>query len=378
MFIARNFEQNTQNVGNKSFYTIQDKSATEADILVYGVIGDPWEDKPITASSFYNDFKRIEAQYDRINVRINSPGGSVWEGFPISNLISGSKKEIHTYNDGLAASMGAVLLLSVPTNRRHSAKNALTMIHASSTMAFGSAKNLRETADLLEKIDNSLSISIAQNSELDKEEIKKNWMDGTDHWFSAEEAMAEGLLNVEDYEGNPKSDVRNMKLIDIINLYSDSSEKPENMFARLLNSFSSVFNLSIENNNQTIITMENVKNITDLLGLKKIELTEGKAMLSADDVTKIEAKLAEITNLQNDLKVANEAKASLEKSLADAKNEIEAEKAETKKVSDAFEAFKAGDAEKETIAAKKRDEELKRKQDEIDNLPHNRAADNIL
>ena len=126
---------------NKSNYKIQYKSEIEADVLIYGVIGDSWFEESITAKRFVSEFKELEKTCSRVNIHINSPGGSVFDGLAIFNAIQQSKVQIHTYNDGLAASMGAIILLSGGTV--HSAKNALVMLHSPMGGVYGTEKDIQ-------------------------------------------------------------------------------------------------------------------------------------------------------------------------------------------------------------------------------------------
>jgi len=105
-------------------------AATEADkstaeIYLYGYIGQEkwWDDDPteaLTDLEVVRAIRDLEQEYSRINVRINSPGGSVMHGDPIITALRNSKAEIHTYNDGMAASMAFDIWLAVPpgTSRR--------------------------------------------------------------------------------------------------------------------------------------------------------------------------------------------------------------------------------------------------------------------
>ncbi len=136
----------------KKFWNIKTSAATPGvvDIYIYGIIGSSWfneDGSDTTAFDFVPEFKALEAKYDRINIRINSPGGSINEGLPIFNAILQSPKDIHTYNDGLAASMAAIILEAGKT--RHAAKNAITLLHSPMTSTAGNVKDQQESIDVL-------------------------------------------------------------------------------------------------------------------------------------------------------------------------------------------------------------------------------------
>src|SRR5690606_1969485 len=200
----------------KPFYEVTNKSPENksVDILIYGSIPeldwDTWELKN-SADKFVKDFKALEKDYDRINIRINSLGGSVYHGFPIFNVIASSKKDIHTYNDGIAASMGGVLLLAGKTV--HSAKNGILMIHNALSWSIGHAGDLREVADMLDKYDGIIAQNFADKSGKSVDDIKAKFLNYKDHYLTADEAKEEGFVDIiEDYESEdaPPEDIVNM------------------------------------------------------------------------------------------------------------------------------------------------------------------------
>ena len=81
------------------------------EIHIYGSIGyDWWTDSGITAKWFINELNAIKASGEKdVNVRINSPGGDVFEGIAIYNAILNSDLNINTIIDGIAYSMGAII-----------------------------------------------------------------------------------------------------------------------------------------------------------------------------------------------------------------------------------------------------------------------------
>ena len=180
----------------QSFYKIQNKGNKVVDILIYGVIGDSWYDESVSARRFVSEFNNLEKENDRINIRINSPGGSVFDGLAIYNAIVNSKVETHTYNEGLAASMAALILLSGKTV--HTANNALMMLHSPSTGASGNAREIKQVLEALDKVQQSLIQCLVDKTGKAKEEIESAWFDYDDHWFTAEEAKTEGFVDMVD------------------------------------------------------------------------------------------------------------------------------------------------------------------------------------
>src|SRR5690606_18547963 len=118
----------------------------------------------------------------------------VYHGFPIFNVIANSKKDIHTYNDGIAASMGGVLLLAGKTV--HTAKNAMLMIHNALSWTVGNAEEMRDVADMLEKYDGIIAQTFADKSGKSIDDITSRFLNYKDHFLTAQEAKEEGFVDI--------------------------------------------------------------------------------------------------------------------------------------------------------------------------------------
>jgi ATP-dependent Clp endopeptidase proteolytic subunit ClpP len=179
----------------KKYYSIQNKASGSVDIQIYGVIGDSWFKESVNARQFVADLKALEKDYNRINVKINSPGGSFFDGLPIFNAIRACKSDVHTYNDGLCASMAAVILMAGKTV--HAADNALMMLHSPITGCYGNAGDIHQVLEMLDKVQDSLIICIAQrDTSKTQEQIKASYFDNKDHWLNADEASDEKFIDV--------------------------------------------------------------------------------------------------------------------------------------------------------------------------------------
>lgn len=202
------------------FYNIiKNEALKQATILLYGVIGGfDWDEWRYInkGSSFVKDLKDLEASCDRIDVRVNSPGGDVWEGLPIINAIKQSKCEIHTYNDGIAYSMGSGILLA--GHVVHAPEASLIMIHSASVFGYGNSAFYRETADTLDKYDEVLSTVVKSKVGDAVEDVIATYFDGKDHYITAKEALDLGLIDhlEGDIEKDPalsNVDLRNYKAV---------------------------------------------------------------------------------------------------------------------------------------------------------------------
>ena len=194
-------------IQDKYFRAYYDKEGNTGELYLYGYIGqkadpfygeDPEED--ITDKAVVKAIRELEKQTGRINIHINSPGGSVMHGDPIITAIRNSKAEIHTYVDGIAASMAFDIWAAA--KNRHASINSKLMIHATGGFAFGTAKDMRAAADMLDKFDQSAISTFADATGMSEEEIKKEFYeDYADHWLTAKDALEMGLIaEIENYE----------------------------------------------------------------------------------------------------------------------------------------------------------------------------------
>ncbi|HRF14047.1 MAG TPA: Clp protease ClpP [Bacteroidia bacterium] len=174
---------------NNSYIINQNENS--AEILLYGFIGN-WKDTD--SNRFISDFKKLETTNKKINVRINSGGGDVFDGITIYNALKNSKAEINTYIDGVAASMASVIALA--GSKIYMSRYAQLMIHRVSGSANGDSDKLRETANLMDDLSNSLLDIYAAKTGIDKETIQNSWMQrGKDSWFNATEAISQKLVD---------------------------------------------------------------------------------------------------------------------------------------------------------------------------------------
>lgn len=177
---------------DKNFYKIRAAvQASTAEIMIYAPIGTSWYDESVSAKQFIQDINALDVE--NITIRINSIGGSVVDGIAIYNAIKRHKAQITTVNDGIAASIASLILMAGDTVEM--ADNAQIMIHAPWTYTDGNAAQLRDVADMLDSWAEAMSTSYATKSGKSKDEIFALLSDGKDHWFGAEESLAEGYID---------------------------------------------------------------------------------------------------------------------------------------------------------------------------------------
>lgn len=125
----------------------------------------------------------------KINVEINSPGGDVFAGVAIYNMLKNSGKEIIVKVMGVAASAASLIAMAGDTIQMP--KNTMMMVHNPWSFAMGNADELRETADTLDKIGASLLGTYVAKTGMDEAKMKE--LLATDTWMTADEALEMGF-----------------------------------------------------------------------------------------------------------------------------------------------------------------------------------------
>ncbi|MCA6755477.1 Clp protease ClpP [Enterococcus lactis] len=172
----------------------QSANQNEADVFIFGeIVSFKWDDTDTTAASFQKDLKEL-GEVSQINLHINSPGGSVFEGIAIGNMLRQHKARVVAHVDALAASIASVIVASC--DEVIMPENSMLMIHNPWTISMGNAKELRKQADDLDKIaESSVVTYLAKAGEKLTEEKIKQIMD-EETWMSAQEAYNYGLCDV--------------------------------------------------------------------------------------------------------------------------------------------------------------------------------------
>ena len=170
----------------RNWYALTPKpSVSETEISIFDEIGM----YGVSAKQFISDLKSIPAT-DRIVLKIHSPGGEVFDGNAIFNALQ-RRGNVEVQIEGLAASMATVISLAgMPVKM---AANGFYMIHNPWGVAMGDAAELRDQAQLLDKIRSNMVGAYAAKSGQSAEQIQA-WMD-SETWFTAEEALSAGFVD---------------------------------------------------------------------------------------------------------------------------------------------------------------------------------------
>ena len=128
-----------------------------------------------------------------ISIYLNTPGGSVYAGLGIYDTMQFISSDVATICTGMAASMGAVLMVAGAEGKRSALKHSRIMIHQPMGGAQGQASDIEITAREIQKLKKELYTIIADHSHNPFERIEKD--SDRDYWMTAEEALEYGMID---------------------------------------------------------------------------------------------------------------------------------------------------------------------------------------
>lgn len=157
-----------------------------AEIAIYDEIGG-WG---ITAREFSDELKAY-GDLSLIDLHIHSPGGDVFEGMAIYNLLVNHPARVEVTIDGLAASMGSVIAMA--GDRITMPENAMMMVHRPWGIQGGDADEMRRYAELLDKVESNLVSAYTKKTGLSDDEVRE--MLAAETWFTGPEAVERGFAD---------------------------------------------------------------------------------------------------------------------------------------------------------------------------------------
>jgi ATP-dependent protease ClpP protease subunit len=180
------------------WYKIEAVSDDEADILLYDYIGWPFNE----ASIFIRALDALKQR--NVTIRINSPGGDVFDANAIFNAIKAHPSKPTTRIESLAAS--AASYIGVAGHKKEAYKNTSIMIHEPMTITYGNRFDHEASMDVLKQISDGMVDMYADNTLIGKREIRdlmtgEGKKDGT--WMNAETAKKKGFIDTILEAGKP-------------------------------------------------------------------------------------------------------------------------------------------------------------------------------
>jgi ATP-dependent protease ClpP protease subunit len=171
----------------RSWYRITNAaSPDEAEVMLYDEVGG-WYGA--TADEFIADLRGVTAP--NLRVRINSPGGSVFEGVAIANALRSHPAQVTVQVDGIAASIASVIAMA--GDRIEMAPNTMLMIHDASGVCMGNAADMQEMAELLDLISDNIADAYAARAGGTRAEWRDRMRAET--WYLPEDAVEAGLAD---------------------------------------------------------------------------------------------------------------------------------------------------------------------------------------
>ena len=170
-----------------NFVVVHDKEKNESTLTIYGIIGDSWWDDSTSAMDIDNALK--EAGSNNLIIHLNSPGGDAFDGIAIYNRLKNHPGKVTIHLDGWGCSAASVIAMAA--DDLIMGVGSMLMIHEASTVVWGTKKDFRKEADVLEKLEDGILDIYMAKANVDREEVKRMMDEET--WFSASEAVAIGF-----------------------------------------------------------------------------------------------------------------------------------------------------------------------------------------
>lgn len=164
---------------------------TTAQMYLYDVI-DSWGGFwGISAAEFAEALTTLPANVDTIHLRINSPGGEVFEAIAIKNLLAGHGAKVVAIVDGLAAS--AASFIATAADETVMGENTELMIHDAHVMARGNADEFRSLAEDLDRVSDNIASIYAKKAGTELAEWREVMK--AEKWYGAQDAVDAGLAD---------------------------------------------------------------------------------------------------------------------------------------------------------------------------------------
>lgn len=167
------------------------KDDNRAELTLYGEISDTtWWGDEITPKDFKADLDAL-GDVEQIDIYINSPGGDVFAGESIYNMLNRHKARKIVHIDGIAASIASIV--AMVGDEIIMPENAMMMIHEAWTFIGGNKRELRDMAENLERIDDSLTGVYVARTGKNAADIAA--MMQAETWMTAKEAVEMGFAD---------------------------------------------------------------------------------------------------------------------------------------------------------------------------------------
>jgi ATP-dependent protease ClpP protease subunit len=205
----------------KQWYNITNISDTEAELAIYDEIH-PWFGTG--ARDFYEKLKVTKGK--DLMIALNSPGGSVYEGIAIMNMLLNRGGKTKVRIDGIAASIASVIAMAADPGELHMPLNSAMFIHMPLVNVFGNEESLLKNIDELKKAKESIISSYQRHSTLSRDELEEAMREET--MYTAEEAAVafgakvQPLVKIAAKFDKESLSAKALQFYDTVNTYSEN------------------------------------------------------------------------------------------------------------------------------------------------------------
>ncbi|WP_430229905.1 head maturation protease, ClpP-related [Nitrosomonas communis] len=194
-------------------WRINKTSDEKAEVFLYGDIGG-WMDG-VGAEEFNKELAALDVT--SIDVRLNSGGGSVFEGQAIYNALNRHPAKINIHIDGLAASIASVIAMA--GDQINITEGSHIMIHKPWSIAMGDAEAMRKEAEILDSLESGIMDIYAARTNKSRKQIE-DWI-AAETWFKGQEAVDAGFADALTPAKRKKNSLRS----NILNFYSNTPQE---------------------------------------------------------------------------------------------------------------------------------------------------------
>lgn len=175
---------------NKKF-EFKMSSESMAEILIYDQIGESYWEETVSGKQFVQDLNDLPSSVSEIQLRVNSPGGSVFDGLLIYEALKRHKAKVVAHIDGLAASIASIIIMAA--DEVIMGEGAMVMIHKPMSGVYGNADEMEKMINTLDKIEDQMIGIYARRTGKSRPELAR--LLSAETWFTSDEAIAGGFAD---------------------------------------------------------------------------------------------------------------------------------------------------------------------------------------
>ena len=178
--------------GNREWFDVRNETNEQPEVFIYDEIGRGFFGGGVAPDDLIKAVKGMKLKANEtLNVRINSPGGDVFDGNTIYNYLRSIKQQVTVTIDGLAASAASIIAMAGDTIRMP--ENSFLMIHNPWMFVAGDSRVMRKVADDLDEIREGAIKTYLSHSNVERDELVQMLDDET--WLGADKAIELGFAD---------------------------------------------------------------------------------------------------------------------------------------------------------------------------------------